>query len=188
MIDKKKIEKAIKMILEAIGDDPQKPGLKETPQRVAKMYEEIFSGVGKEVAQEVKILTEDDHDEMVLIKDIPLYSCCEHHLTPFIGKAAVAYIPDGGRLTGLSKIARVVDTLSRRPQVQERLTTQIAETLMKTLKPKGVIVIIQAEHLCMSMRGIKKPGSLAVTSAVRGIFRENQKTRQEALALIVGNN
>lgn len=185
MIDKKKIEKAIKMILEAIGENPQRPGIRETPSRVAKMYEEIFAGIGKEVSKEVKILTEGNHDEMVLVKDIPLYSICEHHLTPFIGKAAVAYIPEGGRITGLSKIARVVDVLSRRPQVQERLTTQIAETLMKTLKPKGVIVIIQAEHLCMSMRGIKKPGSLAVTSAVRGIFRENQKTRQEALALII---
>jgi GTP cyclohydrolase I len=148
------------------------------------MYTEIFSGVGKDAAQELEVILEQKHDEIILLKDIPLYSICEHHLLPFLGKAHVAYIPKEGRVTGLSKIARVVDTLSKRPQVQERLTTQIAEIIMSKLRPQGCMVVIEAEHMCMSMRGIKKPGALTVTSVVRGIFQENEKTRAETLALI----
>ncbi len=183
-MDKKKIEKAVKLILEAIGEDPRRKGLKKTPARVAAMYEEIFSGIGKDPEEVLRISVGEGHDEIVLVKDIPLYSVCEHHLLPFLGKAHVAYIPRGKRVTGLSKLARVVDTLSRRPQLQERLTTSIAETLMKGLRPQGVLVVIEAEHLCMSMRGVKKPGALTITSAVRGIFKENEKTRSEALTLI----
>lgn len=183
-MNKEKIKEAIKILLEAIGEDSNREGLKETPRRVAEMYEEVLSGMEKDPEEELKILQGENHDEIVLIKDIPLYSLCEHHLLPFIGKAHLAYIPDGGRITGLSKLTRVVEILSKRLQVQERLTTQIAEVIMRKLKPKGVIVVIEAEHLCMSMRGVKKPGSLTVTSAVRGIFRTNPKTRAEALALI----
>jgi len=174
----------VRMILEAIGEDKDRPGLKATPRRVADMYEEVLGGLGKDAGKELEILKGENYDEIVLVKDIPLYSICEHHLLPFIGKAHVAYLPEGGRVTGLSKLARVVDTFSKRLQVQERLTTQIAEAIKKALKPKGVMVIIEAEHLCMSMRGIKKPGALTVTSAVRGIFRQSEKTRAEALALI----
>jgi len=185
-MDKKKIEKAIKDILEAIGEDPNREGLKETPKRVAKMYEEIFYGINQNPAKELKIFFEEEHDEIVLLKDIPLYSVCEHHMVPFIGKAHVAYMPDGNRLTGLSKIARVVDAYSRRLQLQERLTSQIAGVIMKTLRPKGVLVIIEAEHLCMSMRGIKKPGIVTTTSSVLGSFRRSQKARSEVLSLIKG--
>lgn len=183
-MNKKKIEKAIKDILEAIGEDPKRRDLLETPRRVAEMYEEIFSGIAKSPIRELEVTLEQKHDEIILLKDIPLYSICEHHLLPFIGKAHVAYIPKNGRVTGLSKIARLVDILSKRMQVQERLTTQIAEILMSKLKPKGCMVVIEAEHLCMSMRGVKKPGTLTVTSVVRGIFQQNEKTRAETLALI----
>lgn len=183
-MDKEKIKKAVKEIIEAVGDDPEREGLKYTPQRVANMYEEILGGMRKDVDEEVAVIFEKEHDEIILLKDIPLYSLCEHHMIPFLGKAHVAYIPDENRITGLSKIARVVDTLSRRLQVQERLTTEIADTLMRKLKPKGVLVVIEAEHLCMSMRGVKKPGVTTTTSAIRGIFRSSQKTRSEALALI----
>lgn len=183
-MDKKKIETAIKMILEAIGEDPKREDLLATPARVAEMYEEVFSGIKQKPEEALEVLLAEDHDEIVLLKDIPLYSICEHHLLPFIGKAHIAYLPAGNRVTGLSKLARVVEILSKRLQVQERLTTDIADIIMKKLKPKGVLVIIEAEHMCMSMRGIKKPGILTITSAVRGIFRENQKTRAEALALI----
>jgi len=183
-VDKKKIEKAIKDILVAIGDDPKRADLIDTPNRVARMYEEIFSGIGKDPKKELEVLLGEKHNEIVLIKAIPLYSMCEHHLLPFIGKVNVAYIPKGGRVTGLSKLVRVVDILSKRLQVQERLTTQIADTIMQKLKPLGVFVVIEAEHLCMSMRGVKKPGTSTVTSAVRGVFKENAKTRQEALSLI----
>lgn len=186
-MDKKKIEKAVLMILEAIGENPDRKDLQETPRRVAEMYEEIFLGINKDASKELEIVLEHKHHEIILLKNIPLYSLCEHHLIPFIGKASVAYIPKGGRVTGLSKLARVVDILSRRPQVQERLTTQIADIIMSKLKPLGVMVVIEAEHLCMSMRGVKKPGVMTVTSAVRGIFKENQKTRQETLAFIKGN-
>lgn len=183
-MDKKKIERAIKDILEAIGENPNKKDLLDTPKRVAEMYEEIFAGVHQDPEKELEVVLDQKHNEIILLKGIPLYSVCEHHLLPFIGKANIAYIPKNGRVTGLSKIARVVDVLSRRPQVQERLTTQIAEIIMSKLKPLGVMVVIEAEHLCMSMRGVKKPGTLTVTSAVRGVFKENSKTRAETLALI----
>ncbi|MBU0709559.1 MAG: GTP cyclohydrolase I FolE [Candidatus Omnitrophica bacterium] len=183
-MDKKKIEKAIQDILIAIGEDANRKDLIETPRRVADMYEEIFSGIHKDPEKELEVILEQKHDEIVLLKDISMYSVCEHHLLPFIGKAHIAYIPKGGRVTGLSKLARVVDILSSRPQVQERLTTQVANIIMKKLKPLGCMVVIEAEHLCMSFRGVKKPGALTITSAVRGIFKENQKTRAETLALI----
>lgn len=185
MTNKKKIEQAIKNILISVGENPNREGLKETPGRVARMYEEILNGIDKDAAKEIKI-QHADYDEIVLLKDIPLYSVCEHHLLPFIGKAHVAYIPKGGRVTGLSKLARVVDILSKRLQVQERLTCEIADTLMKRLKPLGVMVILEAEHLCFSMRGVKKPGTVTKTSAVRGVFRKNKTTRAEALSLIYG--
>ncbi|MDP8230301.1 MAG: GTP cyclohydrolase I FolE [Candidatus Gorgyraea atricola] len=183
-MDKSKIKKAVKMILEAVGDDPNRADLKKTPERVADMYEEIFSGISQDPSKHLEVLLGEKHDEMVLLKGIPLYSVCEHHTLPFVGKAHVAYIPKGGRVTGLSKLARVVDILSKRLQVQERLTTEIADILMKKLRPQGVMVVIEAEHLCMSMRGVKKAGALTVTSAVRGVFKENSKTRSETLALI----
>ena len=183
-MDKKKIEKAIKDILEAIGENPKKKDLLDTPRRVAEMYEEIFSGIKQDPEKELEIILDQKHAEIILLKNIPLQSMCEHHLLPFIGKAHVAYIPKNGRVTGLSKLARVVDILAKRPQVQERLTTQIADIIMSKLRPLGVMVVIEAEHLCMSFRGVKKPGVLTVTSAVRGIFKENPKTRSETLALI----
>jgi len=184
MIDKKRIERAVKEILFAIGENPKREGIKETPERVARMYAEIFSGLQKDPGKELKVFHNEEHEEMVMVKDIPFYSICEHHLVPFIGKAHVAYIPTKGKVTGLSKLVRVVEGFAKRPQVQERLTSEIADTLMKRMNPKGVLVIIEAEHLCMSMRGVKKPGSLTVTSAVRGVFQKNEKTRAEALALI----
>ncbi|KJJ85968.1 GTP cyclohydrolase I [Candidatus Omnitrophus magneticus] len=183
-MDKEKIKKAVRDILIAIGEDPDRDGLLNTPNRVAEMYEEILSGINKNAEEEITVFFEAEHDEIILLKDIPLYSLCEHHLVPFLGKAHVAYIPEGNKITGLSKIVRVIDTLSRRLQVQERLTTEIANSLMKKLTPKGVLVVIEAEHLCMSMRGVKKPGVVTTTSAVRGIFRSSHKTRSEALALI----
>ena len=182
-MDKKKIEKGIRMVLEAVGANLKLKDIASTPKRVAEMYEEILSGQFKNASEELEVILEQKHDEIILLKGIPLYSLCEHHLLPFMGKAHVAYIPDK-RITGLSKIARVVDTLSKRLQVQERLTTEIASVIMKKLNPKGVMVVIEAEHLCMSMRGVKKAGTVTVTSVVRGIFRSNQKTRQEALDLI----
>ncbi len=183
-MDKKKIEKAIRMILEAIGEDADRQDLQETPRRVAEMYDEIFSGIKQDPKKAIEIILEHKHDEIVLLKGIPLYSVCEHHLIPFVGKAHIAYIPKAGRVTGLSKLARVIDILAKRPQVQERLTTQIADILMQKLKPRGVMVVVEAEHLCLSMRGVKKPGILTITSAVRGIFKDNFKTRSEALSLI----
>jgi len=186
-MNKGKIERAVRDILEAIGEDPRRKDLLGTPQRVAEMYEEIFSGIDKNPDKELEVVLGQRHDEIILLKDIPLYSICEHHLLPFIGRAHIAYIPRNGRVTGLSKIARLVDILSKRLQVQERLTTQIAEIMMSKLKPKGCMVIIEAEHMCMSMRGVKKPGTLTVTSVVRGIFQENEKTRAETLALIRRN-
>ena len=185
-MNKKKIIKAVRDILKAVGDNPQRPDLLGTPERVAEMYEEILSGIKKDPARELEVLLSQDHDEIVLLKDIPLYSMCEHHLLPFVGKAHVAYIPQASRVTGLSKIVRVVDILAKRLQIQERLTTEVANVIMKKLKPKGVMVVIEAEHLCMAMRGVKKPGVTTITSAVRGIFRTNPKTRAETLALIRG--
>lgn len=183
-MDKKKIIESVRAILEAVGEDPSRKDLLATPERVAEMYEEIFSGIKQDPSKELEVVLEQKHEEIILLKGIPLYSICEHHLIPFLGKAHIAYIPKEGRVTGLSKLARAVDILSKRPQVQERLTTEIAEVIMKVLKPAGCIVVIEAEHLCLSMRGLKKPGISTVTSAVRGIFRENEKTRAEALALI----
>lgn len=185
-MDKKRIEKAVREILLAVGENINRRDIKDTPRRVADMYEEILNGMSLNPDKELEVVFEKDHDEIVLLKNIPLYSVCEHHILPFIGKAHVAYIPSGNRVTGLSKLARVVDAFARRLQVQERLTTDIAELIMKKLKPKGVLVIIEAEHLCMSMRGVKKPGVLTITSAVRGVFRRNEKTRAEAMALIRG--
>jgi GTP cyclohydrolase IA len=180
--DAKKIEEGVRLILEGIGEDPDRGGLRETPARVARMYEEIFAGVGKDASQLVTVVEGADHDELIMVRDIPLYSSCEHHLLPWVGKAHVAYIPNKAQqITGLSKIARVVDLLSRKPQVQERLTTEIADAIDTALTPRGVFVVIEAEHLCMTMRGIKKPGSRTVTSAVRGLFRTDARTRQEAM-------
>ena len=183
--DRAKIEQGVRLLLEGMGEDPERGGLRDTPRRVADMYRETFAGVGRDAEPLVTVVEGAGHDEMIMVRDIPLYSSCEHHLLPFIGKAHVAYIPNkDGRITGLSKIARVVDLLSKRPQVQERLTTQIADALDHALKPRGVFVVIEAEHLCMTMRGIKKPGSETVTSAVRGLFRSDARTRQEAFSHI----
>jgi len=183
-MNKKKIEKAVKDILQAIGLDIQKnKDLSATPERVANMLAEVLAGQFKKPEDEISVILEQEHDEIILVKDIPVYSMCEHHFLPFIGRAHVAYIPNK-RITGLSKLARVVDVLAKRLQVQERLTTEVADVIMKKLKPKGVMVVIEAEHLCMVMRGVKKPGALTVTSVVRGIFRKNEKTRQEGLSLI----
>lgn len=183
-MDKKRIEKAVRDILVAIGEDPRQARIVKTPERVANMYAEILAGTLKDAGRELTVFHEEDHEEMVMIKDIPLYSICEHHLLPFIGKAHVAYIPTRGRVTGLSKIARLVDTLARRLQLQERLTRDLANLLMEKLRPKGVLVVVEAEHLCMSMRGVNKPGTTTVTSAVRGVFRKSATTRAEAMALI----
>jgi GTP cyclohydrolase IA len=181
-VDKAKVERAVRLLLEGVGEDPDRDGLKDTPRRVADMYDEVLAGIGVDPEPLVTIVPGADFDEMIMVKDIPLSSLCEHHLLPFNGKAHVAYIPNkDGRITGLSKVARVVDTLSKRPQVQERLTTEIADTIERALEPRGVFVLIEAEHLCMTMRGVKKPGSLTVTSAVRGLFRNDARTRQEAL-------
>jgi len=184
-IDEARIEKAVREILIAIGEDPERDGLQRTPERVAHMYTEIFGGLHENPADHLAVTFEADHDEMVMVRDISLLSSCEHHLTPFAGKAHVAYIPGlDGRITGISKIARLVDGFARRPQVQERLTTQIADALVEVLEPEGVLVMIEAEHFCMSMRGVKKPGALTVTSAVRGLFKTNPATRAEAMSLI----
>ena len=184
-VDKKMIEEGIKLVLKGIGEDINREGLKGTPGRVAEMYEEIFSGIGKDPANELESMFDESHDEIILIKDIPFYSVCEHHLVPFTGKAHIAYIPNKtGKIIGLSKLTRVLDIVAKRLQVQERLTSIVADTIMRKLKPRGVLVIIEAEHLCMSMRGVKKPGTLTVTSAVRGIFKENPASRAEAIALI----
>jgi GTP cyclohydrolase IA len=184
-VDKARIEHAVIEILAAIGEDASRDGLLGTPRRVAEMYEEIFDGVTKNAIEQLDVVFEAGHDEMVMVRDIPLYSVCEHHLIPFIGKAHVAYIPNvSGQITGLSKLARLVDTLSKRPQVQERLTTQIADAIETALDPRGVLVVIEAEHLCMSMRGVRKAGSQTVTSAVRGQFRNSEATRAEAMGFI----
>lgn len=183
-IDKPKVEQAVRMILEAIGEDPEREGLVDTPRRVANMYSEIFAGLDVEPRELLKVRFSEFHDELVLVKDIPLYSMCEHHLLPFYGRAHVAYIPRGGQVVGISKLARVVDAYAHRPQLQERLTSQIADCINDTLKPYGVGVVIQAEHMCMTMRGIRKPGSLTVTSAARGIFESRSEARAELLSLI----
>jgi GTP cyclohydrolase I len=185
LFDEAKVEQGIRLILEGIGEDADRGGLRETPARVARMYREIFAGIGRDASELVTVVEGADHDEMIMVRDIPLFSMCEHHLIPFSGRAHVAYIPNRDQeITGLSKIARVVDLLAKRPQVQERLTTEIAEALDRALSPRGVFVVIEAEHLCMTMRGIKKPGSVTVTSAVRGLFRTDARTRQEAMSHI----
>jgi GTP cyclohydrolase I len=184
-IDTLRIEHAVREILEAIGEDPERDGLIDTPARVAKMYGEIFSGLTEDPGEHLQVTFEAHHDEIVMVKDITVYSSCEHHLVPWFGKAHVAYIPNAdGRITGLSKLARMVDGFARRPQVQERLTTQVADTLDATLDPRGVLVVVEAEHLCMSMRGIRKPGATTVTSAVRGVFRSSAAARAEAMGFL----
>jgi len=184
-VDKERIARAVREILFAIGEDPDRDGLLRTPRRVAEMYEEIAGGLYDDPARHLVVTFEADHDEMVMVRDIPLFSICEHHLVPFHGKAHVAYIPGtDGRITGLSKLARLVDGFAKRPQVQERLTTQIADAIATALQPLGVFVVIEAEHLCMSMRGVRKPGSTTVTSAVRGLFKDNPATRAEAMSFL----
>jgi GTP cyclohydrolase I len=183
-MDKEKILQGVRLLLEGIGEDLEREGLQGTPERVARMCEEIFCGVGIDPKRELSVCFTENHNEMILVKDIPLYSICEHHLLPFYGKAHVAYIPRMGKLTGLSKLARVVEILSKRPQLQERLTSQVADTIMEALNPMGVIVVIEAEHMCMTMRGIKKAGAKTITSAVRGLFITNEATRAEAFSLI----
>lgn len=183
-MDLQKIEKAVRMILEGIGEDPNREGLIDTPQRVTRMYAEVFAGLHRDITQDIKVFTEKGNDEMILIGDIPFYSMCEHHLLPFHGKAHVVYIPKDGKILGLSKVARIVDTLSKKPQLQERLTSEIADKIIEAVDANSCCVVIEAEHLCMTMRGIKKPGSRTVTSAMRGGCRTDARTRNEALALI----
>ena len=188
-MDVDRIAKAVREILEAIGENPDRDGLRDTPERVARMFAEVCSGIHQDPGEHLTVTFDAAHDEMVLVRDIPLYSMCEHHMIPFAGKAHVAYIPgNDGRITGLSKIARLVEGFSRRLQVQEKLTVQIADAMEESLEPRGVMVIIEAEHLCMSMRGIQKAGSTTVTSAVRGLFRENVATREEAMRLVNGRH
>jgi GTP cyclohydrolase IA len=184
-MDLKKIEEGVKLILEGIGEDPNDKRLKRTPERVADMFSEVLGGTHKNPDDFLKALKEEEHEEMVILKDIPLYSMCEHHMLPFSGIASIAYIPKNGKIIGLNTMAQLVDSLAKRLQIQERLTKQIADYLVKTLNPMGVMVVIKAEHLCMCMRGSRKPGSLTVTSAVRGIFRDKIATREEAMALIM---
>lgn len=183
-VDRAKVMEAVRLFLQGIGEDPDRPGLRDTPDRVARMCEELFAGYAAKATEVLKVAAPEQYDELVLVKNIPFYSICEHHLLPFLGVAHVAYIPAGGRVTGLSKLARVVELEAKKLQVQETLATAIAEDVMEALRPKGVSVIIEAEHLCMTMRGVKKPGSRTVTSVVRGIFRENPATRAEVMALI----
>jgi len=185
-IDREKIENAIGMILEAIGEDPTREGLVDTPRRVADLYEEVFAGLDINPRDLLQVSFTEFHDELVLVKDIPIYSLCEHHLLPFYGKAHVAYIPRGGKVVGISKLARVADAYAHRPQLQERLTSQIADCINDTMNPFGVAVVIEAEHMCMTMRGVRKPGAMTVTSAVRGLFETRSETRAELFALIRG--
>lgn len=183
-MDLKKIEKGVRLIIDGIGEDAGRPGLQDTPNRVAEMYAELFSGLSTPTEEILRPIKGESHDEMVLLKDIYFFSVCEHHLLPFFGKAHLAYVPGKGRIAGIGELAKALEILARRPQVQERLTAQLADLIMKKLKPKGTMVIIDAEHLCLSMRGIKKPGARTVTSAVRGIFRTRVSTREETLELI----
>jgi GTP cyclohydrolase I len=186
-VDRPRVERLVAELLEAIGEDPQREGLHATPRRVAAMYEELFSGLEDDPESYLTVTFAADHDEMVMVRDIPFASLCEHHMVPFIGKVHVGYIPnEDGRVTGLSKMARLVDVYARRLQVQERMTTQIADTMEKVLGPRGVLVVVEAEHLCISMRGVKKPGTLTITSAVRGLFRDDPRTRAEAMQYVHG--
>lgn len=185
-MDKARIEAAVRELLIAIGEDPDREGLVETPNRVARMYEEIYAGLEEDPKKHLKIFNENNNDEMVIVRDIPLYSICEHHLIPFIGKAHIAYIPGNGKVIGLSKLARIVNCFAKRPQLQERLTAQVADFLYENLEPQGVAVVVEAEHLCMTMRGARASGSQTRTSAMRGIMRSDARTRAEALSLLSG--
>ncbi len=185
-MDKQRIENAVREILLAIGEDPDREGLVETPKRVANMYAEIFSGLSDDPKRHLKIFNESENDEMVVVRDIPMYSMCEHHLLPFVGKAHIAYIPSEGKVIGLSKLARIVDSFSKKPQLQERLTSQIADFLEENLSPKGIAVVVEAEHLCMTMRGARAAGAKTQTSALRGSMRKDARTRAEAMALLRG--
>ncbi|PFE13336.1 GTP cyclohydrolase I FolE [Bacillus cereus] len=182
-IDTDKIEVAVKMILEAIGEDINREGILETPKRVAKMYKEVFQGLGQNPSEHLLKIFNENHEDLVLVKEIPFYSMCEHHLVPFFGSAHIGYIPNNG-VTGLSKLARALETICKRPQLQERITNELANVIFETLKPKGVIVVIEAEHMCMTMRGVKKPGSMTITSSYKGIFKDNSTLRSETLNLI----
>src|SRR3954468_662268 len=183
-VNRAQIEEAVRLILEAVGEDPNREGLIDTPKRVAKMYEEVFSGMHQDPKEYFKTVFSEDHEELVLVKDIPFYSMCEHHLVPFFGTAHVAYIPKNGRVTGLSKLARAVEAVAKRPQLQERITSTIADSMMEKLDPHGVMVVVEAEHMCMTMRGVKKPGSKTVTTAVRGTLADDAISRSEVLSLI----
>lgn len=183
-VDLEKIERGVRLILEGVGEDAERPGLQRTPRRVAEMYAELTAGMRENPSEHVQALPGDRHDEMVIVKEIHFASLCEHHLAPFVGKCHIAYIPKGGRIVGLSKLARLVETFARRLQVQERLTSEIADTLFEGLTPLGVMVVMEAEHTCMTIRGVKKPGAVTITSAIRGGFRKDSRTRAEAMALI----
>ncbi len=186
-VDQPRIERAVREILLALGENPERDGLLDTPARVARMYAEQFAGLRQRPEDVLTTVFDSEHDEIVLVRDIEIYSMCEHHLVPFFGKAHIGYIPnDKGEITGLSKLARLADVYARRPQVQERMTCQVADALMRILEPRGVIVVLECEHLCMSMRGVRKPGATTVTSAVRGIFRKDARTRAEAMSLLFG--
>lgn len=187
MIDRQKAEQAVRLMLEAIGENPDREGLRETPRRVAEMYAEIFSGMEEDPYRHLKIFSETKNDEMVIVRDIPLYSMCEHHILPFIGRANIAYIPKGGRVIGLSKFARIVNVYARRLQLQERLTSQVADFLYEELQPYGAAVVIEAEHLCMTMRGVRAAGAKTMTSALRGVIKSDDKTRAEVMALLTRN-
>lgn len=183
--DFEKVEQAVRMLLEGVGEDPDRDGLKDTPKRVARMYQEVFAGLHSNPADHLQVtFAAEGHDELVLIKDIPFNSFCEHHLVPFYGVAHIGYIPSGGRVVGLSKLVRTLEAIALRPQLQERITMEVANTIMTELEPRGVIVVIEAEHMCMSIRGVKKPGAKTTTSAVRGLFRRDEKSRLEAMELI----
>jgi len=183
-VNRAQIEDAVRLILEAIGDDPNREGVLDTPKRVAKMYEEVFEGMHQDPGEYFETIFSEEHEELVLVKDIPFYSMCEHHLVPFYGKAHVAYITRNGRVTGLSKLARAVEAVAKRPQLQERITSTIADAMMNKLEPYGVMIVVEAEHMCMTMRGVKKPGSKTVTTAVRGTLAEDSQARAEILTLI----
>lgn len=182
--DHKKIEQAVTLILEAVGEDPNREGLEDTPKRVARMYQEVFKGIHEDPSTHLKTVFGEQHEELVLVKDINFYSMCEHHLVPFFGKAHVGYIPKGGKVTGLSKLARTVESVASKPQLQERITSTIADTIVETLHPHGAIVVIEAEHMCMAMRGVKKPGAMTITSAVRGSLQKDAAARAEVFSLI----
>lgn len=186
LMDKQRIEAAVREILIAIGEDPDREGLVETPSRVARMYEEIFAGLEDDPSRHLKLFNETGNEEMVVVRDIPLYSMCEHHLLPFMGKAHIAYIPSNGKVIGLSKLARICESFAKRPQLQERLTAQIADFLDENLNPQGIAVVVEAEHLCMTMRGARASGAQTRTSALRGTMRSDSKTRAEAISLLTG--